>query len=366
MKVLLSGATSGTNFGDFLFAKMFQEYVCKIVGEENVFWNDKGYHSISEFYAKYLNYNRKFKLKDIDVLVYISGGYFCGADKHLKDYVFRYLRYFHIGILCMLRRKPYAIIAVEAAKSRNCVINYIQQILIRNAKVVVVRNQPSMDYVESILGKNCKAYCTADSVFAMKRSFFENYQIPKEIEYSPFQKLFLHCNPNSDKNQKIFDTIIPIINEFLQNHPNFQVIVSADQYKEGFNQEGGAGIEVKSKIKSANTFVYQYDNPIALCKVIDNCDVIVTTKLHIGIVGAHLRKSVISFSGHTQKISRLYEQLNISDRTLPLDTLTIKEGVNLLEKKFNTKVIVPDYIIKAANSNFVHLATFLKKYNNNL
>ena len=193
--------------GDSIYTASHVAEQLKIVGEENVFWNDKGYHSISEFYAKYLNYNRKFKLKDIDVLIYISGGYFCGADKHLKDYVFRYLRYFHIGILCMLRRKPYAIIAVEAAKSRNCVINYIQQILIRNAKVVVVRNQPSMDYVESILGKNCKAYCTTDSVFAMKRSFFENYQIPKEIEYSPFPKLFLHCNPNSDKNQKILEIL---------------------------------------------------------------------------------------------------------------------------------------------------------------
>ena len=37
MKVLLSGATAGTNFGDFLFAKMFQEFVGAIVGKDNVF-----------------------------------------------------------------------------------------------------------------------------------------------------------------------------------------------------------------------------------------------------------------------------------------------------------------------------------------
>ena len=38
MKVMLSGATAGTNFGDLLFAKMFQQHISEQIGEENVFW----------------------------------------------------------------------------------------------------------------------------------------------------------------------------------------------------------------------------------------------------------------------------------------------------------------------------------------
>lgn len=38
MKILLNGATGGSNFGDFLFAKMFSERIIKKIGQENVFW----------------------------------------------------------------------------------------------------------------------------------------------------------------------------------------------------------------------------------------------------------------------------------------------------------------------------------------
>ena len=364
MKVLLSGATAGTNFGDFLFAKMFQEFVGTIVGDENVFWNDRGYHSLSEFYIQRLNYHRQFTLKDIDALVYISGGYFCGDDKRLIDYVFRYLRYFHIGLRCLLRRKPYAIIAVEAAKSNNFIIDKIQRILIRNADLVVVRNQPSMDYVESILGKDSvNAICTADSVFAMERQLFENSQIPDEFNDSSSPKLFFHCNPVMSQNARHLDTIVPIINSFLEKHPEYQVIISADQYMPEFAQPGGAGDIIRSQIRSDKTIVYQYDEPVSLCKVIDCCDVVITTKLHVGIVGAHLGKSVISFSGHTLKISRLYRQLGIGDRSVPLDTLTVDAGIELLEAKYNSPVKVPETVVNAAKSNFTHLANFLNKYN---
>ena len=362
MKVLLSGATSGTNFGDFLFAKMFQKHVVDIVGDGNVFWNDKGYHTISEFFAQRLNYKGKFKLKDIDVLVYISGGYFCGHDKSWKDYLYRYLRYFHIGICCLIRRIPYAIIAVEAAKSDNFIIDFIQRLLIRRAELVIVRNQPSMDYVQAILGKDSdKAFCSVDSVFAMERSFFQDCTIPNNIVNSHNPKLFLHCNPTFSQNKQYFDVVIPIVNKFLENHPDYQVIVSADQYSSEFSQEGGVGNFIKSLIKSDKTIVYQYDNPLELCKVIDVCDVIVTTKLHVGIVGAHLGKSVISFSGHTKKIARLYDQLGISDRTIPISELTIDDGYELLESKYNKGIYVPQNIIKSAKSNFVQLTTFLEK-----
>lgn len=38
MKIMLNGATAGTNFGDFLFAKMFQDKTAERVGLENVYW----------------------------------------------------------------------------------------------------------------------------------------------------------------------------------------------------------------------------------------------------------------------------------------------------------------------------------------
>ena len=151
---------------------------------------------------------------------------------------------------------------------------------------------------------------------------------------------------------------------FLNKHPEYQVVVSADQYVSDFSSPGGVGDIIRAQITSDNTFIYQYDDPVALCKVIDSCDVVITTKLHVGIVGAHLGKSVISFSSHTLKISRLYKQLGIDDHTIPLSTMTIEEGYELLESKYNSPVKVPEFIVNDAKSNFLHLANFLNKYNN--
>ena len=50
MNILLNGATAGSNFGDFLFAKAFQDYVGGIVGKENVYWYNSRY-AMSDFYA---------------------------------------------------------------------------------------------------------------------------------------------------------------------------------------------------------------------------------------------------------------------------------------------------------------------------
>lgn len=46
MKILLNGATAGTNFGDFLFAEAFQQEVSKLVCEDNVYWYESRYKQL--------------------------------------------------------------------------------------------------------------------------------------------------------------------------------------------------------------------------------------------------------------------------------------------------------------------------------
>lgn len=361
MKILLSGATAGTNFGDFLFAKMFQNYVGNIVGEENVYWYDGGYHAMSSFYAKHLNYDRKYKLSEIDALVYISGGYLCGNDKCFRDYTLRFLNYFLIGILCWFRNIPFAFIAIEAAKSKSRVIDYVQRFLLRKARMVIVRNQPSYEYVTGIVGVDSKkVYCTADTVFAMDRTLYDFQTIPDEIEKCKSPILFYHTKPLLADCTKHFELIIPIINKFVYEHPEYTIIVSPDQYSENYNI---VKTKLSEKIKASKVFFYDYENPVSLCKVIEKSDVVVTDKLHVGIVAAQLGKSVISFSGHTQKIARLYNQLGITDRTIPMSDLTIEKGLELLNIKHLEKISVSDDIRNAAKSNFVMLSEFIETIN---
>lgn len=359
MKILLSGATAGTNFGDFLFAKMFQEYVGSIIGDENVYWNTVGYHCFSEFFRKNLNYKNKFKLNDlkyINALIYISGGYFCGNDKNIKDYFIRFLNYFLIGLICICKGIPIAIIGVEAAKSKNHILDLIQRIILKKAQIVVVRNMESMDYVSKIRSSKAKlTVCTVDSVFAIEKDFFENCKIP-DIFMKNNPKLFLHICPTFSQSDNHLKIIVPIVKNFLLSHPEYVVVLSADQYND---EQIYVANQIKAELLPNTVLFYKYDYPIALCSVLNHCDVIVTDKLHVGIMGIQLRKSVISFSNHTQKIQRLYKQLAISDRSRSLKTLSVEEGIRILNQFYNKPVEISDDIHKLAKRNFIYLKDFI-------
>ncbi len=352
MKVLLNGATRGTNFGDYLFAQMFQDYVSEKIGEDNVFWYE-GRYALSEFYKMNLKYDRKYRLKDIDALVCISGGYFCGDDHSFRDYILRYLAYFHIALKCIRMKKKIAIIAVEVGQSGSKLIDRIQRYILSKANLVVVRNIESLEQLNKYGVNN--AICTADSVHAITEEMFNSTRIPVEIEDEIRPKIFLHIqflNAHS-----VHDKIIPALNTFLAKHPEYCVVIGTDQY---VPDKIDALKEISKTISCDKVFVYEYGNPIALCKVLNNMDFIITPKLHVGIVGATLGKSVVSFSFHTQKIARFYNQLEENGRSLPVSEFDEEKAVNMMETYHNIPITVPAEITEKAQNNFKILDNFLK------
>lgn len=354
MNVLLNGATHGTNFGDFLFAKAFEDYVGTIVGEENVFWYNSRY-TMSKFYADRLN-NNIISLKHIDALIYISGGYFCGNDKCIKDYIIRYLTYFHVGMQCIFRKIPYAIIGLEIGVPKSKLMKLIQKIILKKADVVVVRNKESLEFLEKYGVED--GICTADTVFALPVDFYRDYLPNDEVLNCDRKKIFLHVDSRESFNKMLADKIFPVINLFLKQHPEYAVVIGMDQYVA--NQQEVLQ-DLSSKINAENVILNIYDNPLQLINVIKECDVVVTHKLHVGIVGAKLSKSVISFSIHTEKIKRLYEQLGVAERSVAMDELTTTKGLEMMKKFHEEPIIVPSTIIENAEKNFDILKKFLEK-----
>ena len=353
MKIMLNGATAGTNFGDYLFAEVFQNYIGEKIGRNNVYWY-KSRYAYSDFFEKKLNNNNKCKFQELNGLVYISGGYFCGEDYTIKDYIFRFLRYFLIGYRFIITKKPYAIIGLEVGKSKSKVMNFVQKTILKHSRTLVVRNQESFDAVKQIGINN--VICTADTVFAFNDNFLKKYQIPGNIANYNGKILLLHINPRIEQNGIIKRKIVPIVNTFLERHSEYAVLLATDQYSV---HQKEAEEDIASILKTDNILYYMYDKPFELCKVISLSDVIVTTKLHVGIVGAKLGRSVISFSGHSEKIKRLYSQLNEEERTISLKDLTYEEGVAIIEKYYNKPIQVDINVIRMAKQNFKFLDEFL-------
>ena len=353
MKILLNGATGGTNFGDFLFAKIFQEVVAEKVGLENVFWYESRY-CLSDFYKEHLHYdqNKKYKLKDIDALICISGGYFCGDDHSLRDYIIRYLRYFHLCLKCIVRKIPIAIIGVEVAKPKLKLMEWIEKYILKKADLLIVRNNES--YQQLLRYGIQNGICTVDTAHTITPELYENIDVDEKIKTMNGKKLFVHVQLSSIQSS---EKILPVLNEFLRKHSEYSVVIGLDQYVNDVVKL----YEFSDKIVCSNKVVYRYQNPIALCKVLSLMDLIVTPKLHVGIVGATMSKSVISFSNHTEKISRFYAQLNESERSLSMANYDDKVALQILETYFDKPIYVPQEIIEKSFQNLDYLNKFIDR-----
>ena len=352
MKIILNGATCGTNFGDYLFAQMFQDRVSERIGKENVYWYSSRY-ALSDFYADNLDNRKEYKLSKMDGMVCISGGYFCGDDKTVKDYIRRYLRYFKLADACIRRKIPYAIIGLEVGISKSVILQAVQKRILKRANVLVVRNTPSFECLKK-MGIN-NGVCTADTVFAMDRAIFEGKSVPDGLFVEGEKSLLFHIYPVRSKNERLTANIIPTVKAFIKDHPEYTVILTADQWS----------AELESELQRISTLIegkvktYKYHDPIALCAVIDKADLVITPKLHVGIVGARLGRSVVSFCDHVEKVSRLYAQLGESERSIPISELTVEKGVQMLEKYCDKPISVPEEITAAARINLETLDKFI-------
>lgn len=355
MKILIVGATQGSNFGDYLFAQMFQDCISRLIGIENTFFY-RNCFTFSSFYADHLKNRNKCSVKEVDAIIYMSGGYFCGDDINIKSYICRFFRYVWVGLKGIMLKKPIAIIAVEVGPTNCWILKRTEKILFDRARLLIVRNNESSEYVNIICKKKVNSIVTADSVFAMKKSFFSDKEIPYSVSSCTKKKMFLHISPYYGHNAVIIEKIIPIVRHFIERHSEYQLFIGTDQYSP---KQLEAIEEVKKYMPGVNVVSLNYSDPIALCQVLDNMDLIITYKLHVGIVGAHLGKSVISFSGHTEKIKRLYRQLGIDFRSLSLEHLTFEKGCKMLEEYHNINISIPQKIVDIAETNFVMLSDFI-------
>lgn len=346
MKILLNGATGGSNFGDYLFAEIFQNEIEKFIGKENIYWYDSRYQ-LSDFYKKHLNYRKKkCRLSEIDALICISGGYFCGEDKSFKDYIIRYLRYFRICIKCINKKIPYIIIGIDVAHSKFKILDKIQKYVLKNAKIVTVRN------VESI--KTLKEYgittgiLTADTAHTVDKTLLRENQ-----KHFDGKNIFFHVQMNRINDAQ---KIIPALNKFLETHTEYNVYVGTDQLISNDNSLK----ELAARIRAKHVKILPFDYPVDLCFILSEMDFIITPKLHVGIVGATLGKSVLSFSIHSEKISRFYNQLNESGRSLPMAEFTEEKALKMMENYYNKPIKIPEYIRNNAFKNLAYVDDFVK------
>lgn len=340
-KVLIVGATYSDNFGDMLFAKIIADYL-----------SDKcefRYYRLSEYAKKFIGEKKiaNFSIRKAEALVYMPGGFF--GDRHDTSLYTTYLwfkRYFPIGLEFAFLRKPILILGVGAGPCKYAVMKSLIKYICKHAKKVIVREEDSAEFLKTI-----KVNSTVTSDLAQT---ITDYKLPMvQMNCTKKKKLLVHINQNT----KAANKIIPAVQSFYERHSeDYNIIVASDQVCPN-------DYEFYDKIKSfakENAFFYKYGDPFELCSTIEQSDVVVTYKLHVGIVACSYGKSVIAIPEHYKKVERYYRHIGYFERVLPLYKASSQAIFNMLEKYAEIPIKIPDSIIESAHENFYELKEYIE------
>jgi hypothetical protein len=160
------------------------------------------------------------------------------------------------------------------------------------------------------------------------------------------------------------DPLLDDLRTFAADHPEAAFVFFLDEGAgrgESYHVTRMAR-EIERRV-AAPAVVVPYRDPDQVLGVIKALDLVITTKLHVGIVACALGTSVLAFPAH-QKTRRFYEQIGAADRCLPLHQLAPGDALAQLERFARGELgpaPVPPAVRAAALNNRTVLVGFLAR-----
>ena len=346
--VHLSSNWGTSNFGDVLFAEMIVDHLSEQGYEVALF-------DASPYVKKYLYEVRKlpkyeFGIAKADVCVYFAGGYFGEKkDTKLALHLLHFYRFMLFGLYAKVLRKRICVIGIGAGDYLWGINRIAVKDICRRAEIVTTRDIESTMFLKKLAPKSNIVTCSdiAQTVNIRK------YQNMEDHNLDPLTKLiYLHVNDDQEVNKLFVDSVA----KFILDHPEYKVIIGNDILQSS-NSNYQYAIE---KLGRDRIVDYEYTWPDDLCRVLHTCRIVLTYKLHIGIVGSAMGCSVLSFSKHT-KIPRYYTQIGCPERCIAFIDANEDKVVEQLNKYADLPVEVPEKIMQLANDNWRYLDSFLAK-----
>lgn len=359
-KIALHGSYFKDNFGDSLFVEIFCNWCKEIDSSIEIFLPYAG-----ERVRDRVKHNPLKGIKAIsnaDGMVFIGGGYLGAPNKFSWIWYIRMLiRYVSIALINKILKKPYIFIGVGAGPLE---LKYVQKLVAyvcNNADKVVVRDKQSYEYLISYGVNSDKLLVTTDSALDITQD-----SVNKDRYLRIKQQLKNSLNPETTKviglhlamnDPKVIDIICDSMNEILRKYKDLGAVLFLDYYKDGYTQQ--ILNQLKDKL-NGNITIYHYTSPQDMIALLNNLDVIITSKLHCGIVSSALNKPVLAIPYHN-KIERFYKQIQQVESVIFPSEITkdkFKQSlINKLENETTTKI--PNEIIELVFQNKKYLKKFI-------
>lgn len=360
MNILLHGAINGSNFGDCIFADLFYNSIKYAFPNDNVFFVETFPFGISEFLCKKLNYNKGgVDINDMDVLVYISGGYFGEGKKNILQSIRRYFRYFKIANYFIKNKKVICVVGLEIGPIHFKFLQNVILKILQSSKLIIVRNKESQDYCVK-LGIN-SALLSSDTALAIKNYNYYLTKVSKNIDslFACTKKaIFLHIQPN-DKIDDLFVTKVvnPLIN-FIKSNNEYYIIFGSD----GVEKKDFKANKIQKLFSSNKVYAehFIYESYWDLCYLLSKVEIVITRRLHVGIIGCLYKKVVFSIPIHEYKTERFYRQIGYESHCYAYHKLTPEIMTDFLINHNSEHAIITNEIINAGTNNLTNLVNTLK------
>jgi polysaccharide pyruvyl transferase WcaK-like protein len=354
--VRIHGAFEVENFGDILLMRIFADWVRQAGWEPLVV-------DAPLYVRKELNLGAEATMEPKAVLM-VGGGYLGEPNRKLPGrwrWGFTLMER-HLSVLeyAKSRDLPYAVVGVGFGPISNLLARRKTRHLLKSAKLSVLRDSESADWAARYnVGIDA---VSADAAIAISEAPLSS---AAEAEYQRIRALaqgrsivavqFDRDAFAGDEWRMLFDSLT----ECLAGRNCFVLGVS-DQ----------AGTEVAGMHKrAAEAFLTgfpdsrfePYTGIDALLGCLYASDLVITSKLHIGIVASAFGRSVLSLPTH-QKTIRFYRQLGRAEICLPKADWTPASIAIAFEKAFraaDNNLPVPASLKAASLSNATHVAAFL-------
>lgn len=339
--VVLHGATNceSSNYGDYIYGEMIYEYL-----------KEKGFnvcfYQASSFFKKNLKdylKNQFIDKRDADLIVYLPGGYFGeGHQARFRDNLVQFIRFMPLGIWASYKRIPMIVLGIGAAPNYCSFMNFGIRRICNHSQIVTVRDKESYEALKKLCPK-ANIIDSGDLIITNALNIANQSSQIRRIEKIKENRkvLLLHYNHSKEALLKFAGCV----KKFTAKHQEYLVVVTSDSILE-YEDEYFNEFESKSGINCEH---FLYENPYELTALLKNIDVVLTCKLHVGVVASTFGKSVVAVACHPEKTARFYSQIGESGRCVSLFDVKSEEICELLEKYHERKIQIDKQIIKKAS-----------------
>lgn len=299
-----------------------------------------------------------------DAIVYGGGGYFGEPPGNPHRWGGRFLRrHPYLALSARSIGRPYAVIGVGFGPLSNRVARAAAVAVCNGARTLAVRDDESKAFAVQYGVSPDRIRVTADAAMSLTSKDLPPYarEYAESLKGGTNGSLTIGAHLSFSRHEEGgIGVVIDELERLLARHDDVSIVGILD--RQGAKEQLESAEELRRRI-GHRVKILPYEDTWRLAAALGQLDLVITTKLHVGIVSATLGTPVISLPVHS-KVPRFYRQIGAMDRCHPLRDLGHGHLSELLEDWYRDpkrRMSIPSEIRQTARENKRLLREFLDR-----